>query len=147
MYPPGYSYEDSGTTYKTVWQASCIYYLDKVLYYYCYRKSSITALITEKTMSDYYEMSMQQYHDLAAWGYPSDKLENFLKNRALSYCIMQKPNNSDAHYVFSKNVLLESKSILKNTAGKRKCMFLLFKYCRPLFEVCCVLFGKKVRSE
>ena len=147
MYPPGYSYEDSGTTYKMVWRASHIYYLDKVLYYYCYREGSITELITEKSVSDYYEMSMQQYYDLAAQGYPADKLDNYLKNRALSYCIMQKPDDSNARYVFCKNVLLESKSLLHNTTGKRKFMFLLFKYCRPLFEVCCILFGKKVRSE
>lgn len=78
-YPPGYLYEDVGTTYKLIWRASRIYYLNNVLYYHCYREGSITTLKTEKSLYDWIDMRLQQYHDLSAWGYPADKLEKLLK--------------------------------------------------------------------
>lgn len=143
-YPPGYLHEDSGTTYKTVWKANHIYYLDKVLYYHCYRPGSITTLKTKKSLSDWNEMLTKQYQDLVAWGYPSDKLDSFLKNIALLYCIKKKSDNSDLHYVYYTNILLESKSIPRNFRWEKKVLFVLFKYCRPLFELICTLYDLKV---
>ena len=69
-YPEGYLYEDVGTTYKTILLADTIYYLNKEIYYHCYHHDSITTLRTEKAIRDWFAMHMQQYHDLAAWGYP-----------------------------------------------------------------------------
>ena len=74
FFPPGCLYEDVGTTYKTVWRASRIYFLDKTLYYHCYHAGSITTIKTEKSFHDWFEMHMQRYHDLASWGYPLEKL-------------------------------------------------------------------------
>lgn len=142
-FPPGCLYEDVGTTYKTIWQASRIYYLDKVLYYHNYRAGSIITLKTEQSLNDMIKMFMQQYHDLAAWGYPKDKLEVLLKNIALTYCIRKKPDASDKYYPFYANVLLSSKSIPSNFTRKRKILYVLFKHCRPLFEIICDLFDKK----
>lgn len=142
-YPQGYLCEDGGTTYKTVWHAKRIYYLDQALYYYCYREDSITNKKTEKYIRDLYEMSMQRYRDLSAWGYPADKLDMVLKNVALVFCIMKKPNNSDPCYVYCENVLRSSKNIPDLTL-RRRFLFALFKYCRPLFEFICIMCKKKV---
>lgn len=143
-YPPGYLYEDVGTTYKIVLNASHIYYLDKELYYYCYRSDSITTLNVEKSLKDLVEMTTQQYFDLVACGYSPDKLRLLLERTALDYCIKKKPNTSDKHYMFCKKVLLDSQSIPVNLSRERKVLFLLFKYCRPLFELLCMLFNKKI---
>ena len=142
-YPPGYLYEDLGTTYKLLWKASRIYYLDRVLYYYYDRESSITSSKTEKALNDRFGLFMQQYHDLEAWGYPADKLNAFLKNIAIDFCIKIKPDPSDERYVFCESVLLKSGSVPDNFVWERKVLFYLFKYCRPLFEVFCTLFNKK----
>ena len=142
-FPPGCLYEDVGTTYKIIWQASRIYYLNKVLYYHSYRAGSITTLKTEKSLNDMIKMFMQQYHDLAAWGYPTDKSEALLKNIALTYCIRKKPDASGKYYPFYANILLSSKSIPSNFTRKRKVLYVLFKHCRPLFEIICDLFDKK----
>ena len=63
--------EDIGTTYKLIWQATRIYYLDKILYYHCLRDGSITSQKTEKYLQDGIAMRLKQYRDLAAWGYYS----------------------------------------------------------------------------
>ncbi len=143
-YPPGFLYEDIGTTYKAIWKAYRIYYLDKVLYYYCQRTDSITAKKTEKLWRDWYTMRIQQYRDLAEWGYPSEKLEVLLKNIAIGYCIKIKPNNSDENYIFCRKVLLDTNNIPVFFSLKGKIMFSLFKYCRPIFELICLLFNRNV---
>ena len=142
-YPAGYLFEDLGTTYKIIWQASRIYYLDRVLYYYCYREDSITALKTEKSLNDRFVLFMQQYDDLKEWGYPSDKLDELLKNIAIDYCIKKKLDISDERYVFCSNVLLKSKSIPVDFTLARKVLFVMFKYCPFLFEKVCDLAGKR----
>lgn len=142
-YPEGYLNEDQGTTYKIVWKANRIYYLNKVLYYYFYcRAGNISSLKTEKAAHDLIEMTLQQYHDLAAWGYPSDKLESLLLSRALAYCIRKYPDLTDPRYAFCSKTL-KSKSIPKNISLKSKVLILLFKYCPSLFESLCALGNKK----
>lgn len=143
-YPPGYFHEDTGTTYKIIWQANRIYYLDKALYYHCFRPGSITTLKTEKSLSDWNEMITKQYRDLTDWGYPPEKLDILLKNIALLYCIKKKFDNTDDNYVFYSKVLLDSKTIPVNFRWEKKVLFVLFKYCRPLFESICFLFDLKI---
>lgn len=144
-YPEGYFYEDVGVAYKAVLLADTIYYLDHVLYYHCYREGSITTLRTEKAFSDYFEMYMQMYRDLSAWGYPEDKLNFLLYNTALTYCIWKKPDADDSNYAFYRKVLQSAKQIPEGFTWKRKVLFVLLKYCPPLFELICVIFNKKFR--
>lgn len=143
-FPEGYVCEDIGTTCKTVLMADTIYYLDTVLYYYCYREGSITTLKTGKLLQDSFEMSMRLYRDLSAWGYPKDKLELLLSNISLTYCIQKKPDADDANYAFCRKVLQSAKQIPERFTWKRKVLFVLLKYCPPLFELVCTLYGKKV---
>ena len=123
--------------------ASAIYYFNKILYYHCYREGSITTLRTEKSLRDWIEMCMQQYRDLAVWGYPADELDIFLKNVALTYCIQKKPDADDANYAFCRKTLQSAKQIPKDFTWKRKVLLVLLKYCPPLFELVCEMWGKR----
>lgn len=143
-FPPGYVYEDIGTTYKIVLQASCIYYLNKVLYYKFCHIGSITTTKTEKAMHDWVVMLMQQYRDLAEWGYPIAKLDAWLKSTALYFCMKDYSSDSNARYAFCSKVLLSSKSIPGHFTWKSKVLFVLFKYFRPLFDLVCYIYGTKV---
>lgn len=142
-YPEGYFYEGTGTMYKTLLLADTVFYLDKVLYYYCFREGSITTLKTEKALRDYFEMHMQQYHDLDTWGYPKDKLKLMLINFSLTYCIRGKNDANDAKYAFCRRVLQSAKQIPEDFTWKRKVLFVLLKYCPPLFELVCEMWGKR----
>lgn len=142
-YSPGYLFEDLGVTYKLVWKASRIYYLDKVLYYYSYREGSIVASKTEKALNDRFELFMQQYQDLEAWCYPKDKLNAFLNNIAIDFCIKKKPEPTDERYILCEKILIENKGVPVNFTWERKVLFFMFKYCRSFFEFICILFHKK----
>lgn len=143
-YPEGFYYEDNGTTYKLIWQARKIYYLDKVLYYHFYRRNSITSLKTERAMHDWLAMTMQQYYDFSAWGYPAEKLDKKLKNIALSYCIRKKADNANPDYVYFMKILHSDKTTPKDFSRDRKLLFLLLKYCPPLFELVCKKLNRKI---
>jgi len=142
-YPDRYLYEDVGTTYKTILLADTIYYLNKEIYYHCYHHGSITTLRTEKAIRDWFAMHMQQYHDLAAWGYPEDKLKRLLQNIALSYCIRRKADWQDANYVFCFKTLQVAHHIPEHFTWKRKILFVILKYCPPVFDLVCNLWGKR----
>ena len=86
---------------------------------------------------------MQQYHDLAVWGYPQDTLELHLQNLALSYCIKKKADMADPDYVFCRKTIQDVKGIPENFTWKRKVLFVLLKYCPPAFDLVCNLWGKR----
>ncbi len=143
-YPEGYYYEDIGTTYKTFLQADSIYFMNKVLYFRCYYNGSITTLKTEKALLDQFEMFIQQYRDLTEWGYPKDKMSFLLNSIVLNYCMKIKPDTNDAKYAFCRKVLQSAKTIPKDFTWKRKVLFVLLKYCPPLFDTVCVMWGKRL---
>ena len=145
-YPSGFFYEDVGTTYRLVWKANCIYYMNKILYYYRYNKRGITALNTEKSLDDWFEMHMQQYQDLVTWNFPSDKLEEFIKKVSIYYCIKKKADTTDKNYLFCNNILTSSKTIPPYFTWKGKVLFILFKYYNPLFEFVCTLFRTRAKG-
>ena len=142
-FPEGYTYEDVVVTCKTILLADSIYYLDKELYCYCYCNGSITTLRTEKAFKDWYAMFMQQYHDLAVWGYPKDNLEWLLQNIALTYCMRRKADWHDANYVFCYRTLKATPHIPEHFTWKRKILFVMLKYCLPAFDLVCSLWGKR----
>lgn len=143
LFPEGYLYEDIGTTYKTFLLADTIWCLDKELYYQCYYHGSITTLRTGKAFKDWYAMSIQQYHDLAAWRYPEDKLESLLQNIALTYCIRRKADWQDSDYVFCFKTLQSASHIPEHFTWKRKILFVLLKYCPTVFDLVCNLWGRR----
>lgn len=143
-YPEGYYFEDVGTTHKIVLQASNIYFLEDMLYFKCYHDGSITTLKTEKAMRDWFQMCMLQYRDLAGWGYPSDKLNSLFISILLLYCVKRKRDFSDPDYVYCTNAIRSISNIPKDLSWKKKVLFFLYKYCPPLFEMICNLWGLKV---
>ena len=144
IYPVAFLYEDMGTTYKTIWKAQHIYYLDDVLYYQnCFRSSRITDLRNEKALHDWYELYMQQYHDLAAWGYSPNKLDTLYKHISLGYCIMKNKDTTDPIYVSCAETIKNCKTIPEGFTKNRKILFVMFKYFYPLFEMVCSFAGKK----
>ena len=143
-YPSGYLQEDIGTVYKLIWQAARIYYLDKILYYHCFREGSITSRKTDKYLRDGITMRLQRYHDLAAWGYySSEEKERVLCNLAMDYCIQKKPDTTDPYYVFCADVMQSTKCNVSQFTWKQNVLLLLFTYCPTLFEWVCAMYGKK----
>lgn len=142
-YPEGYYFEDIGTTYKLILNAESVYYIDRKLYYWCHREGSITNTRAEKALSDWGKMQIQQYHDLVAWGYPTEKLEPRLKSIALTYCMRKKEDMKDPNYIFCRKTLQVTRVIPKYFTWRRKVLFVLLKYCPLVFDLVCNLWGKR----
>ncbi len=142
-FPGGYIHEDVPVTYKTILLADSFYFLNEDLYCYCYRNGSVMTLRTEKAFKDWFAMYMQQYHDLAVWGYSKDNLERLLQNIALTYCIRRKADWQDADYVFCLRTLQAVHHVPEHFTWKRKILFILLKYCPPVFDLVCNLWGKR----
>ena len=85
-------------------------------------------------------MQQQQYRDLAAWGYPAEKLERVLLDWALRYCIWKKKDPTDPYYTYCEDVLHQSKLRLSVYTWKQILFLGLFNYCPPLFGPVCVLY-------
>lgn len=113
------------------------------MYFHCHHDGSISMLKTEEAFSDYFEMCMQLYRGLVAWGFPEDKLEPLLNTISLTYCIQKKPDAGDANYAFCRKALQSAKQIPKDFTWKRKVLLVLLKYCPPLFELVCEMWGKR----
>ena len=144
-FPEGYLQEDIGTTYKLIWQATRIYYLDKILYYHCLRDGSITSQKTEKYLQDGIAMRLKQYRDLAAWGYYSpEKQKTVLFNLALEYCMQKRPDSTDLYYSYCADVVRHCQCNFAAYTWKQNVMLFLFRHFPFLFEWVCILYGKKV---
>jgi hypothetical protein len=144
-YPKGYFYEDWGTTYKLILKASIIYYINNVLYYWCFHAGSITTLRTKKVFQDRYNMMERHYYDLVKLGYcPLNIAEIKLLGSSLDYCINQKPDTEDHIYNSCAMRIRKSDLIPQDFHWKRKVLLYLFRYYPYLFELICTLYGKKV---
>ena len=140
IFPEGYLFEDLGTTYKVVWNATRVYYLKSVLYYHCYRSGSITTIRSVKARKDWLEMLSQQFQDLSVWGYSSEKLERYRLDSAMSYCICAGLDK-DQDCLGFVNLLKQCNKVPEHFTGKRKILYLLLKYCPSAFDLVCNLWG------
>ena len=141
LYPEGYYYEDLATTYKTIYNASSIYYLDKTLYYYRLRSGSITMDYTKSR--DWFKMRILQLKDLWNKGCSSEQFIAFLNTFGMGYCIRNCKQKSKPNYMFFANILRQNNTIPKGLPWKRAILFILFKYCTPVFEIVCSIVNRR----
>ena len=100
-------------------------------------------LKTEKALQDLFDMSMRRCYDLADSGIPPEKVNFLLQDIALTYCINKKVDMKDSKYVLCRKTLQDVKGIPKNFTWRRKILFVLLKYCPPVFDLVCNLWGKR----
>lgn len=142
-YPEGYAYEDV-MLYKVIYNAKCIYSLNKVLYYHCYRAGSTMTLKSSKVCRNWFEMFFQRLQDLSSLKVlPPERINFELKKMALNYCIIKKRDLSDPYYLFSLQTLLKTKNTPKEFTWRRKILFVLLKHYPSLFEFICNVYGKR----
>lgn len=142
-FPEGYDYEDIFINI-VIYNAKYIYSLNKVLYYYSYRPGSTTTLKTAKVLSDWFEMHCLLLQNLSSWDiYPPEKIDLEFKRKSLTYCIIKEKDLSDSNYLFASQTLLNTKTIPEEFTWKQKILFFLFKYCPPLFDFICDVYGTR----
>lgn len=143
-FPEGFFYEDEGTIYQLVLKASCLYYLDTILYEHYVRPGSITTQKNTKVFEDRTQLNLQRYLDLKAWGYRSEILECKIREFAYLYVLRKKRDRSDPNYVHYAQILRETKQVPQSFSYKQVFYMYLFKYCPWLFEMYFTLRGAKI---
>ena len=131
-YPEGFYYEDEGTSYKIIIQSSCIYYLDKVLYYHYWHPGCITTLGNKKVWNDRAMMNVQRYCDLQTWGYKSEKLDYLFIAFALNYFVKFKRSKMNSTYLLVEKVFKSIRKMPKGFSTKQVFIIYLYRFC-PLF--------------
>ena len=145
IYPEGILYEDTATTYKLIWRASCIYCINDVLYYHCLRWGSLSERReTLKMIRDRFAVQWQQCKELYAWGYKSEKLDLYKMNVALAYCIGKSMDLTDLCYCMAAQYLQQTVRIPKKLTRKRKLLVKLFKFSPKMFSFVCKIWGKQI---
>ena len=135
-YPEGQLFEDSATTYKLIWNASHIYCIKKVLYYYFQRDGSITKHnYTKRIVQEKFKVCWQECCNLSSWGFWSKNFELYRIATALFYCIASPLNYTDPYYVISADVLLNIKKIPSGLTWKRVILVKLFQWSPNLFNI------------
>ena len=143
-FPDGFLYEDEGTIYKLIMRASCIYYLDKILYYHYFRPGSITTLNNLKGLDDRARLNLQRYIALNAWGYHSDIHERRIREFGLRYLIRKRRDISNSDYIRYTHIIQDTKHIPHGYPSKQLFFIYLFKYCPWLFEMYFTMKGVKI---
>ena len=145
-YPEGYWFEDTATTYKLLWKASKIYCIEDVLYYYLFgRPGSIMSNIKNaKARKDSAKIQLWHCCDLYNWGYRKELSMPRLISAALNYCLTNKQDDNDKEYLIAEKILKEVRDIPKTYSWRSRVMIRLFQLNRTLFDIVCILFGKRV---
>lgn len=145
-YPEGQLFEDTATTYKLIWNASRIYCMSTVLYYYLQRSDSITMKrITRKIIHEQFKVCWQECCDLSTLGFESEEFLRFKLTTALTYCIKSPINFADPYYKISADIIRGIKKAPHDFTLKQKCLVMLFQWEPKIFSLICVLWNKQVR--
>lgn len=142
-YPEGFVFEDHGTTHRLVQKSERIWVTNNVLYHYCFREDSIVNSDTKKNQRDLYEMKMQEIHGLEVFGY-SELAEALKTDTCLSYLI-----HFGTQEKLSKEciqALSAEKRLWMNGTWKRRIMLKVFLHSPRLFDLICVLSGKRKKD-
>ena len=147
LYPEGFIYEDTATSYKLIWKAGCIYCIDEVLYYRCLRMGSITMRKkTMKMLQNQFAVGWQQCKDLSQWGYHSATLDSCRFNRAFGYCMQTNLSAPDVYYMEAARFLKGVANLPESVTWKRRLLLSIFRLSPKLFHLLCRLWGKQVEQ-
>ena len=140
-FPEGRYFEDMVVMPRIIHVSNRVYLMNSPLYYYCVRNGSISSQRNEKFVLDYYEMKMQSIREMENWGY--DALAQKQREMLSLFYLMAKGRRG----VYSKECISCCRSISAgaNQSMKSRILLLLFRYAPPLFDLVCVLFGKRIK--
>jgi len=141
-FPIGFYYEDQGTTHRAIYNAERVFISNEVLYNYVYRDNSTVTIASKRIENDRFVMDMLQTSDFEEWGLRSlaKKKREFTAYRYLS------------HLGRRSKYSIEAMDILDNYDGnnnyfttKNKVMLRLYQCSKSLFDLLCIISGKRYR--
>ena len=141
-FPEGMVYEDVATTHKVLRQAERIAFIPDRLYYYVFRKTSISNTRSVKNRRDAFIASLQRYNDLNIYGYSDDNSAAVLCSHTIGYLIVTEPN-TDPIYEKAEKILSSYKKVPKSIGWRKKILFAVWKRDKRIFNWICSVFGHR----
>ena len=139
-FPEGMCYEDIGTLFRVVSAASAIVVSNAMLYHYELRNGSIITQRTEKALSDEYRMNLQLIDGLKELGYHDLSYQRLIQ---LSMQRLIRYGRTTNRLSALADRLRKDYRFGKASSKKQELLLLLLKVSPPLFDLVCVLSGRR----
>ncbi len=141
-YPEGRVYEDVATTYKLIYEAAKIVFIDEALYYHLYRSNSINHVRSSDHKRDAFLSADEKYNWLITAGYPGNKAETSLYSYALSYASRTR-KYGDPAYLKAEETLDRIVPDQTRLTWKERIMSRVWKLDKKLFHFICGMLNQK----
>ncbi len=144
-FPKGRVYEDVAVTHKFFFAANRIVLLPDFLYYYIYRKGSISRIKSSKNKRDGFISAIERANDLKKNKCGEDLYLPVLWKYALIFLARTNPSN-DPVFRQAEQVVDSIKGIPSMLNWKKKLLLLMWKMNKHLFHFLCRALGLKDES-
>lgn len=143
-FPVGSHFEDQQFTPAAVLSARSIYRLDLCLYHYVHRSDSICRERRTDLMDERLAVKAILKHKLEAWGYPE-----LAQDQYAAVCIdyLAKNGRGRSYSDVCVQELRGVKSLSPAYPWKRRLMLQVWRCSPHLFDLGCVLLGRRIRGE
>ncbi len=135
-FPEDMIFEDIAVTHKIVLQARRIVILPDVLYYYVYRKGSLSQCFSLKNKRDAFAAALQRAEDLKSLGFAKETYEPKLVSYAITMLIISNPGN-DPLYMKAEEIVDSCKNVPPWLTLKKKVMLMVWKVNKRFFQIIC----------
>lgn len=133
-FPEDRVYEEIATTHKILMLAKRIVMIPDTLYYYVYRKDSISHCFSIKNKRDALISSLEKAEELGSFGCAEDVYKPGLISSAITFLVMADPSE-DRVYLKAGKIADSVKGIPSYISWKRKVLLWVWKTNKPLFHL------------
>lgn len=131
-YPEGCLHEDCAITHRLVYRTERIISIDKKLYYYRYRKGSISR--SDAGNKEWLFISKTRFLELISLGYPEDKAKIQLIGAALRYCGKTK-SIDNPEYQEAIKILKSIEGIPDGLSKKNRMELLIWSINKKMYNM------------
>ena len=139
-FPVGRIFEDIPTIPKLVHLATKVFYENESLYYYRAIKNSTTHKHSHKANKDMFEMSMERVHCYEEWGYAQMAYEC---KRWPCWTYLVREGRTGEHSKEALDYIMTIQDGANRFSGTKKVMYHLLRKAPFLFDVICMIMGRR----
>ena len=141
-FPEGRYFEDNAVAHRIIDTAQNVFFLRCPLYNYVIREDSITQSKDHKKYKDQYEMVSLLCTELVQMGYDEIALR-MMWTECYRYLLAEGRNREYSKECIS--FLLDQNPLRNQGTRNRRIMIRLLRHAPPLFDLVCILRGKRIR--
>lgn len=134
-FPEGRVFEDVATTFKIIHNARCVVRIKDYLYYYVWRRNSISHEKTAKNKRDGAISTWERYSSMKEFEYSSKDLRSLECSAAIG--ILANTNEKCVYYAEAEGIINSMHEIPKGIPNRKKFAVVAWKIDKRLFHWLC----------